>query len=452
MPINLPINPNAPLAKAVTSDFEKLLSDALSSFASTLGSDVAEYLWNLIWGIPQDPEAAMLSAISTQISTMQNQIQNLPQAITVYQSYQNAIQAAQQAVNDHVQLLASNSDPTTLNIAQWNTLNDFLTQDSEDKSDYYTYISNIIMNVYGVDIVDICQPNIPFNAGNTAAYMACFNSSAFWNQPPTELTAFINNNLQVFTTVISTISSVLNCAQMVLNYAQSVKSNTQQWNKVAPDIQQAITSIVGNSTLANNLKPVPGVVTTNTLGTTPIMYANLSQGLAKAFAFFAGDALSVYYLLTQGEQVFIQNKANNLYIGHGQPKGVNLVDIAKGICDYWTAVFSSTPIPHSPSPVSNTTADLYNFRDTYCGNLYYGGPDVAYAPATNFTGYAGDATYGTWQIQLVIGTPVNNQPSFAYVFNLFQNGQALMNDKGTPDIDTLDTTNSNFLWLIKSII
>lgn len=416
----------------------ELLKDVYNDITGGATSAAVDFLWSLICGAGGNSDAAALSQISGQLSSIQQAIANLPQAVTSYSAYYNAISTA----NAKVANLAQVASTIALD-SQWMSFVDFLTPGSQAGDDYTSLTNNILLAAYGTSLAQLAG-STPFGS-NAEAYANYLNNNTYLNQTTFAISDFINANSRILLTVESTCSAVASLAQTIYQQLKTLSGNTATFSALQSSTQTAINQLLNDSALAKDLVPTAG-----THGSSPF-YTNLCNTLNNnVLNYFCGNAAPVYQKLKTGGGATIKCNGNGQYIANGEPKGAGIIDPIKGICDYWTTQFQSAPYScfiEFTKDYSVTDATYISGGDA--GKLYIGAG--LYMTPVNSTEFIGDSVTRAWQILL---SPVNQTTATAGSFNFVIQGindpttNTLYNDSGSPGTGNF-VAQPNYMWTIQ---
>lgn len=286
------------------------ISKGVTTALSAAGSQSAKILLTFILEGTTDPSAAKLNQISNQLSSIKAEISNLPHDTAVYLDHFNAINEAQSVIAEFTELLTYTSQrkiswPTyeaylaSLSDTQWKQLINFVLPGTS--RNYFALCNKVVISAYDYTITDILESTVAgeIKYGNSdRSYARYVNGTVLKNQP-VDIFTYINAHDKIRHTVLTTITAVVSCVQLVLRVFRTATNAAS--NAITCQRSQKVTDQI-----TDRLKNLEIIARFDTSKERPIpqFYTDLFTRIIDAPAYLCGNAFAVYNRLVNKDQFF----------------------------------------------------------------------------------------------------------------------------------------------------
>ena len=297
------------------------ITKGVTTALSAAGGQSAKVLLSFILEGTTDPSAAKLNQISNQLSTIKAEISNLPHDTAVYLDHFNAISDAQSVIAEFTELLIYTSQrkiswPTyeaylaSLSDTQWKQLINFVLPGTN--KNYFALCNKVVMSAYDQTVTDILESATTqeIKYGDSDRSYARYANSSILKSQPIDISTYINAHHKICHTVLTTITAVVSCVQLVLEVFRIATSETS--NGITSQRSQKVTDQI-----TDRLKNLEIIARFDTTKERPLpqFYTDLFTRIIDAPAYLCGNAFSVYNGLVKMNQYFyLKNFATQEYL------------------------------------------------------------------------------------------------------------------------------------------
>lgn len=422
---------------ATTAMITDLAGKGVSAVLGGAGGTAVKMVLNLIFEGTTDPTAEMLNKINEQLLDIKGQIKELPDAVTIYQAYNQSILEAQLKVSQFKDMLLFTGERKklyktyesyleTLVDEQWKTMENFLTPGVKDNAN--SHITNILKTAYGVDKQDVTETAlIDIKFGDSQRSYARLRSSTDLQKIPANFQDYVKGQILIRDTVLIAISGIVSSVQNIISVFKKVNIEALP-AKNRKRIQERL----------NNEELKAGYMVIDPEFKTSMLYADLVRPLSMAPAYLCGNAFAIYNGILDGKSFTLKNLATKQFAALGaktnikRPPGAMMITKqynSKGeqeyISSFWTTKFDS-----------NGTAWKMNFVEKKPGVVTIKAPDLGYlfvhniasVPSVTTKGEMGNKGYSQWKVGLVPQKDSSTgHKTFCFTFDNVEKEKALVN-------------------------
>jgi len=405
------------------------------------GGAAVKMVLNLIFEGTTDPAAEALNKINEQLLDIKAQIKELPDAVTIYQAYNQAILDAQLKVSQFKDMLLFTAERkriykdydvylATLVDEQWKTMESFLTPGVKDNAN--AHISNILKTSYGLDKQEITETAfIDLKFGESQRSYARLRSSIDLQQLPANIATYVQGQVQVRDAVIVAISGIVSCVQNIIGVFKRMDTDALP-SRNRKRIQEKL----------SNEELKAGYMETDPKLKVPRLYADLLGPLSLAPVFLCGNAFEVYNGILDEKNFTFKNLSTKEYVALGSKTNARISPAARAntlrqydakgnlenMLSYWRAQFGDKATAwQAEFPDKDKKAGVITLKGPGAGYLFIHGSSPV--PGVTTKGELSNRDFCRWKLGLV---PQRNADTghrnFCFTLDNVEKEKALVNE------------------------
>lgn len=342
---------------AEKSFFDSAFGQVVGGALSALGGDAVSLALNVLFGVPSDPDAAMLTNISNKLATLSGQIG----AVSMTTNYQAAVLNVENQINGMYTVMTNNPNASTLTSTEATDLVTFISPGAgaANYTDYSSCIDNLLNVAYGVAMAEMIAANTAKTTcsmgNNSNCYAYAINQNLLTS--PIGIYDYVTNHTNLASTVAGLILGICVAANKVYEYLQQNASViAQQFASsdaiLVSDLEKALQNTQMQANISNEQAAT----------FIPIL---LSQPLATAPSTLCGTAFSLICAMVYNSTS--PATPDNVNIRISNSNGFISPDGNHGT--YWTMQYNNGSQYWWPSFVNNTPGNIVNIAGPNGGYL-----------------------------------------------------------------------------------